>query len=70
MAFPVFELGSEFGQRDNKAFYAHAAFGVKIFSDIFFSIDIVLSFRTGIINEGSDNEVMIDPIRIRKIYLK
>ena len=70
MAFPVFELGSKFGQTDNKETFAYIAVGIKVFSDLFFAIDIVLSFRTGILMEGADNEVMIDPIKIRRGYLK
>merc|ERR1712126_403654 len=31
---------------------------------------MVLSFRTGQLMEGADNEVIIDPVRIRSIYLK
>lgn len=70
MAFPVFEFDNPYAKQANKETYQWVAFTVKILSDSFFAIDTVLSFRTGLLQEGADNEVVIDPVKIRTAYLK
>jgi len=70
MAFPVFEFDNSYGDQDNKATYQWAALIIKMFSDAFFAVDMVLSFRTGLLQEGADNEVIIDPVKIRTAYIK
>lgn len=71
MAFPVFEFDNPYADyQENKERYQWVAFTIKIISDSFFAIDMVLSFRTGLLQEGADNEVVIDASKIRKAYLK
>jgi CRP-like cAMP-binding protein len=70
MAFPVFEFDNPYATQENAVQYQWVAFIVKIISDSFFAIDMVLSFRTGLLQEGADNEVVIDAAKIRKAYLK
>jgi len=70
MAFPVFEFDNPYATQENAATYQWVAFVVKIISDSFFAIDMILSFRTGLLQEGADNEVVIDAKKIRKTYLK
>jgi len=69
MAFPVFEFDQESVQ-PNASSLKWFAFWVKLISDCFFTIDMGLSFRTGILLEGADNEVIINPKKIRKSYFK
>jgi len=33
-------------------------------------VDIILNFRTGIVLDGPDSEIILDPKQIRIIYLK
>ena len=39
-------------------------------SDTWFAIDIALNFRTGILEEGSTNEIILDAKEIRRKYLR
>jgi len=71
MAFPVFDYDSKYGQQGEvKAKCQLAALIIKVVSDAFFATDIVLSFRTGLLQEGADNEVIIDPKKIRRAYIR
>nr|XP_039270745.1 potassium/sodium hyperpolarization-activated cyclic nucleotide-gated channel 2-like isoform X1 [Styela clava] len=42
----------------------------KLISDTWFLLDIIFNFRTGIVLDGPDSEVILDPKQIRVIYLK
>lgn len=42
----------------------------KLFSDSWFFIDIFLNFRTGIVIDGPESEVVLDPKQIRRMYLR
>ena len=37
---------------------------------MWFLADIVLNFRTGIVLDGPDSDVILDPMEIKTIYLK
>ena len=69
----IFNLVFEFDQESvqvNATSLKWFAFWVKLVSDCFFTIDMGLSFRTGILLEGADKEVIINPKKIRKSYFK
>ena len=42
----------------------------RLISDIWFSIDVALNFRTGIVEDGSHNQIIIDAREIRRRYLR
>ena len=42
----------------------------RLLSDAWFAIDIALNFRTGIITEGSNAEIILDAREIRRKYLR
>nr|AFB83347.1 hyperpolarization-activated cyclic nucleotide channel [Ciona intestinalis] len=42
----------------------------KAVSDTWFLTDIIINFRTGIVIDGPDSEVVLDPKQIRMMYLK
>ncbi|XP_076801054.1 potassium/sodium hyperpolarization-activated cyclic nucleotide-gated channel 2-like isoform X1 [Clavelina lepadiformis] len=42
----------------------------KAVSDIWFLTDIIFNFRTGIVMDGPDSDVVLEPAQIRSIYLK
>lgn len=68
MAFPVFEFDPH-----KPVHIQTEAYGAMIFrliSDAWFVVDIALNFRTGIIEENSHNEIIIDARAIRKKYFR
>ena len=65
MAFPIFEFDTNKPINDQTEAYAAMIF--RLVSDAWFTVDIALNFRTGIVE---DNEILIDAREIRRKYLK
>jgi hypothetical protein len=65
MAFPIFEFDTNKPINDQTEAYAAMIF--RLVSDAWFTVDIALNFRTGIVE---DNEILIDARAIRKKYLR
>ena len=68
MAFPIFEFSVDIPVSEQS--YAYAAMIIRLISDAWFSIDVALNFRTGIVVEGSSSEVIVDAREIRKKYVR
>jgi len=68
MAFPIFEF--DLHKPVNQQHEAYGAMIFRLISDAWFVIDIALNFRTGIIEENSHNEIIIDARAIRKKYFR
>jgi len=68
MAFPIFEFTNDKPVNDQSQ--AMAALVIRLLSDAWFTIDIAINFRTGIVVEGSNSEVVIDAREIRRKYLR
>lgn len=45
-------------------------FKFQYISDAWFLLDIIFNFRTGIVLDGPDSEVILKPEEIRVLYLK
>ena len=45
-------------------------FFLRLVSDIWFTLDVALNFRTGFIEDGSNNQIIIDAREIRRKYLR
>lgn len=68
MAFPIFEFDVH-----KPVGVQHEAYGAMFFrliSDAWFVMDMALNFRTGVIEENSHNDIMIDARLIRRKYLR
>ena len=42
----------------------------RLISDVWFALDVALNFRTGVIEEGSNNQIIIDAREIRRRYVR
>ena len=82
MAFPAFEFNSRQLVDDQtpakialyfrlESLIASATnLPTRLISDIWFSLDVALNFRTGIIEDGSHHQIIIDAREIRRKYLR
>jgi hypothetical protein len=68
MAFPIFEFSVN--RPVNQQSHAYVAMVIRLISDAWFSVDVALNFRTGIVVEGSNSEVIVDAREIRRKYLR
>jgi len=69
LAFPAFDFYSPFGH-ESSCGHRYTAMTVNIITDIIFATDILLNFRTGIVENEAENTIIMDAKRIRKAYLK
>ena len=85
MAFPIFEFNQEQPkEKQNHAYtamivrfkfnklvqYFKLNKCFRLVSDSWFALDVALNFRTGIILEGSNSEIILDAREIRRKYLR
>ena len=69
LAFPAFDFYSPFGH-ESSCTHRYTAMVVNIITDVLFATDILLNFRTGIVENEAENIIMMDPKKIRMAYLK
>lgn len=66
ISFPKFDKTYKMVRPDRT--YPQVAMYVKMFSDIWFTIDMAINFRTGVVLD-SDTNIVLNVKRIRQIYL-
>lgn len=69
LAFPAFDFYSPFGH-ESSCGHRYTAMTVNIVTDIIFATDILLNFRTGIVENEAENLIIMDARKIRRAYLK
>ena len=69
LAFPAFDFHSPFGH-ENSCGHRYTAMGMNIVTDLVFATDILLNFRTGIVENEAENLIIMDSRKIRMAYLK
>ena len=69
LAFPAFDFYSPFGH-ESSCGHRYTAMTVNIVTDVIFATDILLNFRTGIVENEAENLIIMDAKKIRKAYLR